>query len=75
VRAYRLRRVRDGADTRVPFLLQAETMLAIVLLFTAASLSSQPPARDVAERATVAEVAEVFRPKLPALRTPSVATM
>lgn len=75
VRAYRLRRARDGADARVPFLLQAETMLAIVLLFTAASLSSQPPARDVADRATVAEVAEVFRPKLPALRTPSVATM
>ena len=75
VRAYRLRRERDGVEARVPFLLQAETMLAIVLLFTAASLSSQPPARDVAEQATVAEVAEVFRPKLPALRTPSVETM
>jgi putative copper resistance protein D len=75
VRAYRLRRERGGADARVPFLLQAETMLAIVLLFTAASLSSQPPARDVADQATVTEVAEVFRPKLPALRTPSVATM
>jgi putative copper resistance protein D len=75
VRAYRLRRERGRVDVRVPFLLQAETMLAIVLLFTAASLSSQPPARDVADQATVAEVAEVFRPKLPALRTPSVATM
>lgn len=61
---------------RVPFLLEAETILAIVLLFTAASLSSQPPARDAsAERATAAEVVEVFRPKWPALRTPSVNTM
>ena len=75
VRAYRQRRERDGLETRVPFLLQAETIVAIVLLFTAASLSSQPPARDVADHATVAEVAEVFRPKLPALRTPSVETM
>ena len=75
VRAWRLRRERDGVETRVPFVLQAETIVAIVLIFTAASLSSQPPARDVADQATVAEVAEVFRPKLPALRTPSVETM
>src|SRR4030095_7671701 len=40
-------------------------------------LSSQPPGVDLpdAERATVAEVVEVFRPKVPSLRTPSVETM
>jgi len=76
VRAFR----HHGADAalcaRVPYLLEAETILVVVLLFTAASLSSQPPARDVTtERASVAEVAQVFRPKWPSLRTPSVDAM
>jgi putative copper resistance protein D len=76
-----VRRVRPGgrADAlhaRVPFLLEAETIIVLVLLFAAASLSSQPPARDTTtERASVAEVARVFEPKWPALRTPSVRTM
>lgn len=76
VRDFRRRGALAVLRARVPYLLEAETILAIVLLFTAASLSSQPPARDTtAERATVAEVVEVFRPKIPSLRTPSVATM
>src|SRR5262249_28046911 len=61
---------------RVPILVEGETGLAMVLLFTAASLSSQPPARDIgSERASAGEVVEVFRPKWPALRTPSGTTM
>jgi putative copper resistance protein D len=75
IRAYRRRGTHILLRARVPFLLEAETILAIVLLFTAASLSSQPPARDTTDHATVAEVIEVFRPKWPSLRTPSVDTM
>ena len=76
-----VRRARSGGrgaalHARVPFLLEAETIIVLVLLFAAASLSSQPPARDTTtERASVAEVARVFEPKWPALRTPSVRTM
>ncbi len=76
VRAFRVRGALAALRARVPYLLEAETILVLVLLFAAASLSSQPPARDTtAERATVGEVAEVFRPKIPSLRTPSVDTM
>jgi putative copper resistance protein D len=77
VRAWRRRREDQALlRSRVPYLVEAESVLAVVLLFTAAGLSSQPPARDtIEERASVAEVIEVFRPKVPALRTPSVDTM
>lgn len=62
--------------TRVPYLVQAEFIVLIVLLFTAASLSTQPPAIDTPnERATWQEVVAVFSPKLPSLRTPSLDTM
>ncbi len=64
------------AYTTVPHLVEVETILLVILLFTAASLSSQPPSVDTtSERATFAEVVETFRPKWPALITPSVATM
>jgi putative copper resistance protein D len=76
VRGFRRRGDREPLHARAPYLIEAETILVVVLLFTAASLSSQPPARDTTEeRATVAEVIEVFRPKMPNLRTPSVGTM
>jgi copper resistance protein D len=76
VRRYRHHGSAAGVRGRVPILVEGETILAMVLLFTAASLSSQPPARDIThERASVGEVVEVFRPKIPALRTPSVRTM
>ena len=68
---------RAGAErvrTRVPSLVEAETILMVALLFTAAALSSQPPAVDTpGERATPAELVEVFRPKWPTLGTPSLA--
>jgi len=61
---------------RLPGLVEAEVLFAVMILFTAASLSGQPPAVDVAgERATWSEVLEVFRPKWPELRTPSTAAM
>src|SRR5262245_28069220 len=56
--------------TRLPFLVEAEGLLLVALLFTAASLSSQPPSVDTpGDRATFAEVVEVFRPKWPSLET------
>jgi putative copper resistance protein D len=69
---------RRGNDalvrTRVPALVEAEFILLVTLLFTAAALSSQPPAVDTpTERATLPELVEVFRPKLPTLATPSLA--
>src|SRR5204862_5642821 len=45
--------------------------------FTTSALSTQPPPVDVpaADQATVSDVLEVFRPKLPTLRTPSLEAM
>jgi putative copper resistance protein D len=62
---------------RLPYLAEAEAIIVVMILFTTSALSSQPPAIDVpkADQATVAEVVEVFRPKLPSLRTPSLEAM
>ena len=62
---------------RLPRLVEAEAILLVMIVFTASALSAQPPGIDlpVRERATVAEVAEVFRPKVPSLETPSVEAM
>lgn len=67
----------DGAlTTTLPSLAEAEMLLAVLILFTAATLASQPPATDVVEeRASWEEVVRVFAPKWPSLRTPSIATM
>lgn len=69
---------RSGAlRARLPHLVEAETIILVMILFTTSALSAQPPPVDVppAEQATVAEVVEVFRPKLPSLRTPSLEAM
>jgi len=77
--AVHARRERPSAPlrTHVPYLAEAEVIIVIMILFTAAALSDQPPSADIrpADRATVAEVADVFRPKLPSLRTPSLEAM
>jgi copper resistance protein D len=68
------RRDRGLVRTRVPYLVETEAILLVTLLFTAAALSSQPPAVDTpGERARPAELVEVFRPKWPTLGTPSLA--
>jgi putative copper resistance protein D len=75
-RAFRRHGDARAVSTRAPVLIEAEALLLVILLFTARSLSSQPPPVDaVGERATPAEVAEVFRPKLPRLATPSIEAM
>ena len=62
---------------RLPHLVEGEAIILVMILFTASALSSQPPPIDVpaADHATVGEVVEVFRPKLPSLRTPSLEAM
>lgn len=63
--------------TRLPYLVEAEVIVVVMILFTAAALSDQPPSVDLpaSYQATAREVAEVFRPKLPSLRTPSLEAM
>jgi putative copper resistance protein D len=75
-RTVRASDVSDGSPAlrrRLPGLAEAEAIILVVVLFAAASLSAQPPAVDqpAADTATVGEVAEVFRPKIPELRVPS----
>jgi copper resistance protein D len=62
---------------RVPRLAEAETIVLVMILFAAASLSAQPPAVDQspADTATVAEVVQVFQPKIPSLHAPSIEAM
>ena len=63
--------------TRLPHLVEAEAIILVMILFTAATLSAQPPAVDLRaiDKASVGEVVEVFRPKVPSLRTPSIEVM
>jgi len=85
-RAWRRRHNREPAGTparpmataatsmmaRVPFHIEAETFLLVAVLFTAASLSSLPPAVDISQMtAQFHEVVGMFAPKLPSLTTPS----
>jgi copper resistance protein D len=59
---------------RIPCYMEAETLLLTAILVAAVSLSTQPPAIDVADQqATWAEVYEAFRPKVPRLTSPSYA--
>jgi putative copper resistance protein D len=62
---------------RLPKLAEAEAIVLIAVMFMAASLSAHPPAVDQpgAEQASVGEVIEVFRPKLPTLQAPSLEAM
>ena len=69
-----VRQARAGA--RLLRLVEVELGLGITVLFAAASLTSLPPAVDVTtDRATVAEVAERFRPSSPRLTSPPVAEL
>ncbi len=61
------------ATARLRPFVEAEVGIGITILFAAASLTSLPPAVDVvADRATPAEVAARFEPKLPRLTSPPV---
>lgn len=56
----------------VPYYIEAETFILITLLFTAASLASQPPAIDIPSlTATWQEVLETFKPAIPLTTSPT----
>ncbi len=57
---------------RVPYYIEAEALILVTLLFTAASLASQPPAIDIpALTATWQEVLDTFNPKMPRISSPT----
>jgi copper resistance protein D len=59
---------------RVPYYVEAETLLLTAILVAAVILATQPPAIDVIDQhATCTEVSEAFRPKVPRLTSPSYA--
>ena len=74
-----VRRLRDTDDVpplRLKRFVEVELGLGLTVLFAAASLTSLPPAVDVVrDRATPAEVATRFTPRVPALTSPSLADM
>jgi putative copper resistance protein D len=56
----------------VPYYIEAETFVLITLLFTAASLASQPPAIDIPHlTANWQEVLETFKPAMPRTTSPT----
>ncbi|MDD1612993.1 MAG: CopD family protein [Methylococcaceae bacterium] len=56
----------------VPYFIEAETFILITLLFTAASLASQPPAIDIPDlTATWQEVLNTFAPQIPQTTSPT----
>ncbi|MEQ1560086.1 MAG: CopD family protein [Methyloglobulus sp.] len=57
---------------RVPYYIEAETFVLVTLLFTAASLASQPPSVDIPSlTASWQEVLETFKPQIPLTRSPT----
>ncbi len=59
-------------NNRVPYYIEAETFVLITLLFTAASLASQPPAVDIAHlTASWQEVLNTFHPQIPQINSPT----
>ncbi len=57
---------------RVPYYIEAEAFVLITLLFTAASLASQPPPIDIPGlTATWQEVLNTFAPRIPRIASPS----
>lgn len=57
---------------RVPYYIEAETLILLTILFTAASLASQPPAVDIPHlTATWEEVLNMFHPRMPRWESPT----
>ena len=62
----------NALNNRVPYYIEAETFVLVTLLFTAASLASQPPAIDIPTlTATWQEVLNTFSPQIPQTSSPS----
>jgi len=72
VLAYKISANSHALFNRVPYYIEAETFVLITLLFTAASLASQPPAIDIPSlTATWMEALNAFAPHMPRLSSPS----
>ena len=60
---------------KVPFYIESEAFILVGILFVAATLSSQPPAEDIASNpeltATIPEVVFMFSPRVPRITSPS----
>jgi putative copper resistance protein D len=57
---------------RVPYYIEAETLILITILFTAAGLASQPPSIDIPHlTASWEEVLNMFHPRLPRWESPT----
>lgn len=57
---------------RVPYYIEAETIILLTILFTAASLASQPPSVDIPHlTATWEEVLNMFHPRIPRWESPT----
>ena len=60
---------------KVPYYIESEAFVLVGILFVAATLSSQPPAEDIAGNpeltATISEVTFMFTPKVPRITSPS----
>ena len=68
------RRWRRAAEVPRPFFAEIEAIFLVVVLFAASALAALPPAIDITEqRATVAEVAQSFAPRVPRTTSPSLA--
>ncbi len=60
-------------NNRAPYYVEAETFVLITLLFTAASLASQPPAIDIPNlTASWQEVLNTFTPRIPRTTSPTL---
>ncbi len=74
-----IRGMGDGAgadQTTLRRFVEVEVGLGLTVMFAAASLTSLPPAVDLStDRASFSEVATRFTPRMPTLRSPSLAEM
>jgi putative copper resistance protein D len=61
---------------RVPYYIEAETLILLTILFTAASLASQPPSVDIPHlTASWEEVLNMFAPRIPRWESPTHAAL
>jgi len=72
VEAYFSSRSMYALTARVPYYIEAETLILLTILFTAASLASQPPSVDIPHlTATWEEVLNMFHPRIPRWESPT----
>ena len=76
VHDYFLTNEKYKIERRVPYYIETELLVLITLLFTAASLASQPPAVDIPTlTASWQEVLNTFAPRIPRFESPSHAAL